>query len=345
MGLPVPPPARGSESSRDVVRPWALTQLTIPCWSHCWSCSVAVYMCQPQTHPWRVDEYSQETSPYECLVFQASLLHTPDPLLQRTVCVTTEWGGAALLLHSQPPSRELQSRLSCVFRGLGGDCAQTQPAAQGAMSSLWDIFTCQVWADCPWEDKHEGKERGIREEASHGENASLLLVREKNRLISFLCVFGSDPLSRILPSSQRAQDIQGGWVVSGAGVRGDSKIMAQKGAILLHSTWRLFLNRLPGNKHKHQRWETLLSLERKNWSSCSDFFFSPSGSEYFLMIIKGETMAHSWVGSALPCPSSKWALLPRTALTQGSADPGAMSFSPGDFQSNPEPGNWAAKSL
>lgn len=33
------------------------------------------------------------------------------------------------------------------------------------------------------------------------------------------------------------------------------------------------------------------------------------------------------------------------ALTRGLADPGAASFSPGDFQPNPEPGNWAAKSL
>lgn len=56
-------------------------------------------------------------------------------------------------------------------------------------------------------------------------------------------------------------------------------------------------------------------------------------------------MAHSQVRSALPCPRSKWALLLRTALTQGLADPGATSFSPGAFQPNPEPGNWPAKSL
>jgi len=56
-------------------------------------------------------------------------------------------------------------------------------------------------------------------------------------------------------------------------------------------------------------------------------------------------MAHSWALSALPCLRSKWALLLRTAPRQGLADPGATPFSPGDFQSNPEPGNWAAKSL
>lgn len=56
-------------------------------------------------------------------------------------------------------------------------------------------------------------------------------------------------------------------------------------------------------------------------------------------------MVHSGVHSALPCSRSKWALLLRTALTQGFTDPGATPLSPGDFQPNPEPGNWAAKSL
>lgn len=56
-------------------------------------------------------------------------------------------------------------------------------------------------------------------------------------------------------------------------------------------------------------------------------------------------MAHSQVLPALPCSRSKWALLLRATLTQSLADPGAAPFSPGDFQSNPEPGNWADKSL
>lgn len=157
-------------------------------------------------------------------------------------------------------------------------------------------------------------------------------------------------MSRTLPRSEHAWEVWGGWIVSGVGAWGRSKTVTQKGAILLHGTWRLFVNRFPGNKHKYQCCKIPLSPGRKNWSSCSEFrlqffFCFLSGSKYFLIIIKGETMAHSWVHSTLPCPRSKRALLLRTALTQGLADPGATLSSPGDFQSNPEPGNWAAKSL
>lgn len=180
MWLPVPPPAGGSETWRDTVRPWALTGLIIPCWSQRWLCSVAVCLCQTETHPWKMDEYPREASPYECSGLPGQTPTCPWPI-PAAHGVWDQGAGVVRhhLLHSQPPTLGLQPSLSYVLRGYGGSCARNQPVAQGAMSSLGCILTCQAWAECPWEERREGKQGGIREEVSPGENVLLLLIREK----------------------------------------------------------------------------------------------------------------------------------------------------------------------
>lgn len=231
-----------------------------------------------------MDEYYRETSPYECSGLPGQTPTCPWPI----PAAHGVWDhGVGVVWHhlmpSQPPTSGLQPSLSYVFRGHGRDCAQTQPDAQGAMSSLGCVTTCQVWAECPWEDRHEEKQGGIRKEASHGENVSLFLNRE---IIG--CFLSCTSVLTLLAGLYPDQSIRerSGVVVSCVGMRGGSKIMTQKGAILLHGTWRLFVNHFPGNKHKHQCCETLLSLRRKNWSSCSDFRLS-----FFYFVLQAQNIS------------------------------------------------------
>lgn len=70
------------------------------------------------------------------LVFMDKILHVPNPSCN-TWCVGLQrWGDVALLGILTAFNIRITAHLSYVFRGHGRDCAQTQPAARGAMSSL-----------------------------------------------------------------------------------------------------------------------------------------------------------------------------------------------------------------